>query len=256
MTGAPLVGLFATCLVDALRPTVGFAAARLLMRAGCRVEVPRSQVCCGQPAYNAGDRRDAAAIARRVVDAFERFDHVVAPSGSCAGMLRVHYPALLDGDRTYAARARALAARSHELVSFLIDVMKMRDVDARFQGVVTYHDSCCGLRELGVKDQPRRLLATVDGLVLAEMTEAEVCCGFGGTFCVKYPAVSAAMATAKARRIDESGAACVLAGDLGCLMNIAGMLSRQGIVVEARHVAEVLADMAGTPAIGAPKKGR
>jgi len=256
MTGAPLVGLFATCLVDALRPTVGFAAARLLMRAGCRVEVPRSQVCCGQPAYNAGDRRDAAAIARGVVDAFERFDHVVAPSGSCAGMLRVHYPALLDGDRAYAARARALAAKSHELVSFLTDVMKMRDVDARFQGVVTYHDSCSGLRELGVKDQPRRLLATVDGLVLAEMTEAEVCCGFGGTFCVKYPAVSAAMATAKARRIGETGAACVLAGDLGCLMNIAGTLSRQGIAVEARHVAEVLADMAAAPALGAPKKGR
>ena len=254
MTDSPRVGLFATCLVDALRPTVGFAAARLLERAGCRVEVPRAQVCCGQPAYNAGDRRDAAAIARRVIDAFEGFDYVVAPSGSCAGMLRVHYPALFDGDAGYADRARAVAGRSWELTAFLVDVRGMTQVAARFPGIVTYHDSCSGLRELAVRDQPRRLLATVDGLVLAEMTDAEVCCGFGGTFCVKYPQISTAMAQDKARRIGETGAACVLAGDLGCLMNIAGTLSRAGMAVEARHVAELLADMADGPAIGAPRE--
>jgi L-lactate dehydrogenase complex protein LldE len=254
MTEGPSVGLFATCLVDALRPSVGFAAAALLQRAGCRVEVPRAQACCGQPAWNAGDRRDAARIARSVVAAFEGFDYVVAPSGSCAGMLRVHYPALLGDDSAFAARAAALAEKSYELVSFLVDVMDMRAVDARFAGTVTYHDSCAGLRELGVKDQPRRLLATVDGLVLAEMTDAGVCCGFGGTFCVKYPEISVAMARTKTAHIAATGAATVLAGDLGCLMNMAGTLTREGSAVEARHVAEVLAGMTDAPAIATAKK--
>jgi len=248
----PHVGLFVTCLVDAMRPSVGFAAVRLLERAGCRVSVPSSQTCCGQPAYNSGDRKDAVAIARNVVQAFEGFDYVVAPSGSCAGMLRVHYPALLADDAQFAARARDLAARSWELVSFLVDVMKMDAVDVDFDGTVTYHDSCAGLRELEIHDQPRKLLDSVRGLQVRELSDADVCCGFGGTFCVKYPAVSNRMAGTKVQEIEATGANTVLAGDLGCLLNIAGRMSRHGGRVRARHVAEVLAGMAGGPAIGEP----
>ncbi len=246
----PHVGLFVTCLVDALRPTVGFAAVELLERAGCRVSVPRAQTCCGQPAYNAGDRKAAAAIARDVVAAFEGFDYVVAPSGSCAGMLRRHYPALLADDPAMAQPAAALAARSWELVSFLADVMKIEDTAAEFTGAVTYHDSCAGLRELGIHDQPRTLLRSIRGLELAELADADVCCGFGGTFCVKYPPISDRMVTVKIEEIERTGAATILAGDLGCLINIAGRLSRAGSSVRARHVAEILAGMAGGPAIG------
>lgn len=244
------VGLFVTCLVDIFRPTVGLAAAKLLEDAGCVVEAPRAQTCCGQPAYNSGDRRTAEAIARQVVDVFEGFDHVVAPSGSCAGMLRAHYPALLADDPAYADRAKALAAKSHELTSFLVDVLKLDRVQARFPATVTYHDSCSGLRELGVKAQPRRLLASVDGLDLRELPGAEICCGFGGTFCIKYPEISDRLVSEKSTDIEATGAATLLAGDLGCLLNMAGKLSRRETKVKARHVAEVLAGMAEGPAIG------
>ena len=244
------VGLFVTCLVDLLRPSVGFAAVKLLERAGCAVEVPRAQTCCGQPAYNSGDRADARAIARQFVDAFEEFDYVVVPSGSCAGMLRKHCPDLLADDAVYAGRARAVAEKTYELVSFLVDVRGLSRVDARYEGTVTYHDSCSGLRELGIKDQPRRLLATVEGLKLEEMEDCEVCCGFGGTFALKYPDISNAIVAAKTRGIAATGARCVLAGDLGCLMNMAGKLSREGRAIAARHVAEVLAGMTDEPPIG------
>ena len=247
------VGLLVTCLVDAWRPVVGFAAARLLEDAGCRVTVPPAQTCCGQPAWNAGDRADAQAIARRVVETFEPFDHVVVPSGSCAGMLRCHYRALLADDAAWAARAQSVAAKSCELVSFLTDLCGVEATESRFNGPVTYHDACSGLRELGVRDQPRRLLASLPGVALAEHDAAEICCGFGGTFCVKYPEISTAMVDAKVDSIARTGAATVLAGDLGCLLNIAGRLSRRGLAVEARHVAEVLADMADGPAIGKPR---
>src|SRR5882724_7332398 len=157
----PKVGLFVTCLVDLFRPTVGFAAIKLIEDAGCDVDVPRAQTCCGQPAYNSGDRGDAAAIARQVIAAFAPFDYVVAPSGSCAGMIKEHYPLLLAGDREWKPRAEALAAKTFELMSFLVDVCGMAGVEAAFDGTVTYHDSCSGLRELGVRDQPRRLLQSV-----------------------------------------------------------------------------------------------
>ena len=199
----PLVGLFVTCLVDLFRPSVGFAAIKLLEDAGAVVEVPESQTCCGQPAYNSGDREDAKAIARAVVEAFERFDYVVAPSGSCAGMLKVHYPTLLADDPEFAARARALADKSFELTSFLVEVLGAGSVTARFGGSVTYHDSCSSLRELKVHDAPRRLLASVAGLALTEMEETEVCCGFGGAFAVKYPDISNAIAEAKARNVTQ-----------------------------------------------------
>jgi len=247
------VGLLVTCLVDLMRPSIGFAAVKLLEEAGCTVEVPR-QTCCGQPAFNSGDRATAREIAGTVIAAFAPYDYVVVPSGSCAGMLRVHYPELFHDDPNWLPRAEAFAAKTYELVSFLVDVLKVDKVPARFAGKVTYHDACSGLRELGVKAQPRALLAGVEGLKLAEMREADVCCGFGGTFCVKYPDISDAIVTRKADSIAATGATTLLAGDLGCLMNMAGKLQRLRVPVRVRHVAEVLADMAEIPAIGEPPR--
>jgi L-lactate dehydrogenase complex protein LldE len=248
------VALFVTCLVDLFRPTVGFAAVKLLEEAGCTVEVPRAQTCCGQPAYNSGDRADAKAIAAQVLDAFAGYDHVVVPSGSCAGMIRVHYPELFADDPANLPRAQALAARSWELISFLVDVCGIEKVTAHWDREVTYHDACSGLRELGIKLQPRQLLASVAGLRLKELPGAEVCCGFGGTFCIKYPEISDKMATDKEADIVATGAEAVLSGDLGCLLNIAGKLFRQGRRIEVRHIAEVLAGLtADVPPIGASR---
>ncbi|MEJ0012143.1 MAG: (Fe-S)-binding protein [Bauldia sp.] len=248
--GRPSVGLFVTCLVDLFRPSVGFAAVKLIEAAGCRVSVPADQTCCGQPAYNSGDRRDAIAIARQVVDAFEPYDYVVAPSGSCAGMLKVHYADLLGDDPAWSARVAAFSAKTYELISFLVDVRGMTGVDAAFDGSVTYHDSCSGLRELGIRNQPRKLLKSVDGLKLTELKDADICCGFGGTFCVKYPDVSNAIVERKTKEIAASGAGTLLAGDLGCLLNMAGKMQREGRPIRTRHVAEVLAGMTDTPPIG------
>lgn len=245
------VGLFVTCIVDLFRPSVAFAALKLLREAGCDVEVPRLQTCCGQPAYNSGLRQDAREIAAKVIGAFEDYDYVVAPSGSCAAMLRLHYPELFAADAALAPRAQAFAEKVHELVSFLVDVMEVEGVDASFEGSVTYHDACSGLRELNIKDQPRALLASVKGLELKEMDEAETCCGFGGAFAVKYSDISAAIAERKTQCVNEAGADCLVAGDLGCLMQIAGKLSREGSGMSVRHVAEVLAGMTQEPAIGA-----
>jgi len=245
------VGLFVTCLVDLIRPSVGFASVKLLEDAGCTVEVP-VQACCGQPAFNSGDRRSTRAIAEQVIENFESYDYVVAPSGSCTGMLKAHYPELFEGDPNWRARADAFAAKCYELVSFLVDVLHVENVSAQFNGSVTYHDSCSGLRELDVHTQPRRLLGTVQGLTLTEMKDADVCCGFGGTFCVKYPDISNTIVGKKVANVVATGAHTLLAGDLGCLMNMAGKLQREGKVVDVRHVAEVLAGMTGEPAIGAP----
>jgi L-lactate dehydrogenase complex protein LldE len=256
MSSHPRVALFVSCLVDLFRPSVGFAAVQLLEDAGCRVEVPRTQTCCGQPAYNQGDRADAARIARQTLAALEGYDYVVAPSGSCAGMLKHHYPELFAPDSEDGKRARALAERCFELLSFLVDVRGVEAVDVDWPAKAAYHDSCAGLRELGIKPQPRQLLGSVRGLELVELPGAEVCCGFGGTFCVKYPDISTKMVDDKVAEIVASGADLVLAGDLGCLMNIAGRLHRQGRAVEVRHVAEVLAGLRDLPAIGQPAAGR
>jgi len=247
------VGLFVTCLVDMIRPSVGFAAAKLLQDAGCVVEAP-PQSCCGQPAFNSGDRATTRDIARQVIEAFAPYDYVVAPSGSCAGMLKAHYPELFRGDPNWQPRADAFAEKTHELVSFLVDVCGVDRVAARLDATATYHDSCSGLRELGVRDQPRRLLATVTGLRLTEMRDANVCCGFGGTFCVKYPEISNAIVGKKAAAVAATGAGLLLAGDLGCLMNMAGKMQRAGAGIEVRHVAEVLAGMTDEPAIGLPAR--
>ena len=246
----PRVALFVTCLVDMFRPSVGFATVKLLRDAGCEVEVPAAQTCCGQPAWNSGDRETAKAVARQVIAAFEGYDHVVAPSGSCAATIVKDYPRMLADDPTWAARAEALAGRTREITSFLTDVLGVEGVAQALPGPVTYHDSCSSLRGLGVEAQPRRLLASVEGLELREMVEREVCCGFGGTFCVKYPDISNVMAGDKTRHIAETGAEMVLAGDLGCLMNIAGKASREGRAFKARHVVEVLAGALDTPPIG------
>lgn len=243
------VALFVTCLVDLFRPVVGFAAIKLLEDAGVTVEVPDTQTCCGQPAFNSGDQPGSRAIARQVIAAFEDYDYVVVPSGSCGAMIARHYPDLFKHEPDWHGRAEALAARTHELVSFLVDVLGVTGVTARFDGTVTYHDSCSGLRELSIKAQPRDLLSSVSGLRLTELEDAEVCCGFGGTFCVKYPDISNAMVGRKAEAIEKSGAGTVLAGDLGCLMNMAGKLTRLNKPIAARHVAEVLAEMADEPPI-------
>ncbi len=254
MTDKPRVALFVTCLVDIHRPSVGFAAIQLLEAAGCQVEVPRAQTCCGQPAYNSGDRATTRALLESYLEAFAGYDYVVVPSGSCGGMLREHMPHLFDDDPNLRARADALAAKTYELVSFLTDVRGLTSTQAAYAGTVTYHDSCAGLRELGVKAQPRALLGQVAGLTLAEMAEPEVCCGFGGTFCVKYPDISTRMVSDKTRDIAATGADTLLAGDMGCLLNMAGRLHREGSPIKVRHIAEVLAGMTETvPPIGVGK---
>ena len=236
------VGFFVTCLVDLMRPSVGFAALKLLEAGGAEVYVPPSQTCCGQPAYNSGDRADAIALARKVIEEFEGCDYLVAPSGSCSGMIRTHYGELFAGDPPMQARAEALAARTWEITSFVGDVLKLDKVPGRFDGTITYHDSCAGLREMGVKSQPRALLAKVAGLTLREMAEPETCCGFGGAFSIKFGEISARLADNKCRHVATAGADALVLGDLGCMLNIEGRLRRRGdMKTRVLHVAEVLA---------------
>ena len=246
----PRVGLFVTCLADLIRPRTAFAALTLLRRAGCEVEAPLQQTCCGQPAYNSGDRGDARNIARRVIEAFEGFDYVVAPSGSCMGMIKLHYPELFADDPAWRGRAEALAAKGFELMSFLVDALGYRPQGITLNARATYHDTCSGLRELKVLRQPRALLAEVKGLEMTPLPDAQSCCGFGGTFCVKYPAISNAIVDEKAAQIEATKADLLLGGDLGCLMNMAGKLHRRGSRVRAFHVAEIVAGMGDGPAIG------
>ena len=250
----PRVALFVTCLVDLHRPTVGFAAIRLLEQAGCQVEVPRAQTCCGQPAYNAGDRATARDLAAGLLDAFSGYDYVVVPSGSCAGMLIKHYPELFRDEPETLAQAQNLAARTRELSVFLAEFGGEQAIDAHFNGKVAMHDSCSSRRELGIHAAPRALLKKLVGVASVELKEAETCCGFGGTFCVKYPDISARMVSDKAAAVIASGADVLVSGDLGCLMNIAGRLRRMDSTVRVYHLAELLADMTDIPAIGESDK--
>lgn len=236
------VGLFVTCLVDLMRPRIGFAALKLLEAAGCEVVVPRAQTCCGQPGYNSGDRKSALALARKVLNEFESCDCVVAPSGSCAGMIRTHYPELFRDEAAALGRMQRLSERTYELTDFLTNIVSLERVPGVFHGKVTYHDSCSGLRELGVKAQPRALMARVPGLALEEMEECETCCGFGGTFAVKFGDISSHIAERKCANIAATGADAVVLGDLGCMLNIEGRLRRRGdLKTRVLHVAEVLA---------------
>jgi L-lactate dehydrogenase complex protein LldE len=244
------VGFFITCLVDLMRPEIAESAVKLLEAAGCTVEVPMTQTCCGQPGYNSGDAATARALARKALEEFERFDHVVVPSGSCGGMIRHHYPALFADDPDLKVRIEALAAKTWELTAFLHEVAQLRELPGRFEGEVTYHDSCAGLRELGVQAQPRALLALNPAIRVTEMKDARACCGFGGTFSVKYGDISTAIVDEKLDRIRASGAGCVVLGDLGCMLNIEGRLRRTGdTTTRVLHVAQVLAgDVPPAPA--------
>lgn len=236
------VGLFVTCLVDLFRPSIGFAALKLLEAAGCEVIVPQTQTCCGQPGYNSGDRVSALALARKVLAEFDACDYLVAPSGSCSGMIRTHYPDLFSDQPAELERIERLCARTYELTDFLVNVVKLERVPGRFDGTVTYHDSCSGLREMGVKSQPRQLLAKMPGLKLKEMEEAEVCCGFGGAFAVKFGEISTRLADNKCNNFAASGADALVLGDLGCMLNIEGRLRRRGdMKTQVLHIAEVLA---------------
>ena len=236
------VGLFVTCLVDVMRPEIGMSAVKLLEAAGCTVEVPMQQTCCGQPAFNSGDTDAARQLARKLLAEFERFDYVVTPSGSCGGMVRHHYPTLFRDEPDIRNRFEALASRTWELTDFLVNVLKLDSVPGTFEGSVTYHDSCSGLRELNVKAQPRALLAKLPGVTLVEMNEAETCCGFGGTFSLKFGEVSTQLADNKCGHACATGADAIVGGDLGCLLNIEGRLRRRGdLKTQVLHIAEVLA---------------
>ncbi|MFT7286295.1 MAG: L-lactate dehydrogenase complex protein LldE [Halieaceae bacterium] len=247
-----LVALFVTCLADLMRPSVAFASVKLLEDAGCDVVVPRAQSCCGQPGYNSGDYTGAATLAKQVIRTFENYEHVVLPSGSCAGMMIRHYPRLFEGE--WRTRAEAFASRVRELTDFLHSVCGYRPTVQGGLTRVAYHDSCAGLRELGLRDAPRELLAAA-GVAVHELQQRDVCCGFGGTFCAKMPAISAKMADDKLRDLETTGADTLLAGDLGCLLALAGRASRCGKKLAFRHVAEVLAGQLEEPAIGvAPER--
>jgi len=236
------IGLFVTCLVDLMRPSIGFATVRLLEAGGAEVYVPPMQTCCGQPGYNSGDRAGARTLAAKVVAEFEGCDYLVSPSGSCSGMIKTHYADLFRDDPELLERAGALAAKTRELTDFLEDVLKLEALPGSLAATVTYHDSCAGLREMGVKRQPRALLSRVRGLKLVEMTECETCCGFGGTFAVKFGEISTRLADNKCQHIAASGADAVVLGDLGCMLNIEGRLRRRGdMKTRVLHVAEVLA---------------
>lgn len=236
------VGLFYTCLVDMMRPEIAFATVRLLEDAGCQVEVPVGQTCCGQPGFNAGDQTVARDLALQWLQTFEQFDYVVAPSGSCAGMIRKHYPDLFRHDPDLKIRIQRLSERTWELSSFLVEVCGMQKPPGRFQGLITYHDSCSGLRELGVQAQPRQLLRSMPGLELKEMHDPRACCGFGGSFAVKYGAISASIADEKIAQIQQTAASCVVMGDLGCMLHLEGRLRRCGDQqTRVMHLAEVLA---------------
>jgi L-lactate dehydrogenase complex protein LldE len=236
------VALFVTCLVDMMRPRIGFATIRLLEAAGCEVVVPESQTCCGQPAFNSGDRASAAKLAKKVIAEFEPYEYVVAPSGSCADQIRNEYPGLLADEPDWHRRALAFCPRVFELTDFLTSVAKPAKLPGGFRGSITYHDSCAGLRSLGIKEQPRALLAQLPGVELREMPAAEECCGFGGTFSVKFGEISAAIAERKCTNAVTTSADAIVGGDLGCLLNIEGKLRRMGDEkTRVLHVAEVLA---------------
>lgn len=238
---APRVGLFVTCLVDLMRPRIGFAALALIEAAGGVVHVPDSQTCCGQPGYNAGDMDAARALALKLANEFADCDYVVVPSGSCAGMIRRHYPTLFESDADNRQRVVALAERTYELTDFLTRILPLDRPPGEFEGTVTYHDACSGLRELGVCAQPRALLGRMPGVKIVEMANATTCCGFGGAFANKYGDISSRMADRKCEAIARTASSAVVAGDLGCLLNIESRLRAKGDTTRVLHVAEVLA---------------
>ena len=236
------VSLFVTCLVDQLWPSIGVSAVEVLRRAGCEVVFDERQTCCGQPAFNTGYRSEARVMARRFIEIFEDAgaDAVVSPSGSCTAMVH-HFRDLFADDHGWRARAQALAARTHEFSAFLVNVLKVEDVGASFSGRVGWHDACHGLRDLNVRNEPRTLIRNVRGLEFVELANADACCGFGGTFSVKYPEISVAILDNKIDAIEQAGVRAIVSSDASCLMQIGGRLSRNGSAVKPMHLAELLA---------------
>ncbi|QSO50798.1 (Fe-S)-binding protein [Alicyclobacillus curvatus] len=234
------VSLFVTCLVDNLYPQVGEAMVRILDRIGVEVVFPAGQTCCGQPAFNSGYTDEARASARTLVDAFEDAEYVVSPSGSCTGMIHHYYEELFANDLKRAQKAKELAAKSFEFSQFLVSVLGVTDVGASFPHRVTYHPSCHGARLLGVKDEPLTLLRNVRDIELVDLPYATDCCGFGGTFAIKMGDISTAMVTEKVDHVQETRADVVVGTDMGCLMNIGGRMSREGLRVRPMHIAELL----------------
>lgn len=235
------VQLFVTCLVDQFFPDVGFAVVEILENLGLKVEYPQAQTCCGQPAFNAGFWNDARAMARHTIDVLSQSDApVVIPSGSCGDMVIHHYAEILADDPEYGPKAAALAQRTYEFTQFLVDVLGVADVQARAGGCLTYHASCHGLRGLGLKQQPRKLLSNVSGAEQKELPGAEECCGFGGLFAVKMSDISGAIMQRKLDNIEATGADTVVGADVSCLMHIAGGLRRRGSKIQVKHLAEIL----------------
>jgi|TARA_Y100000758_G_scaffold8942_1_gene6903 L-lactate dehydrogenase complex protein LldE len=235
--------LFITCVVDQLYPDVGVSVVRVLRRLGVTVGFPKDQTCCGQPVYNTGYSQQARTLAKRVLEQFKDSEYVVVPSGSCAATIRVFYLEIFDDDAELLAEAKALAAKTYEFSEFLVNVLKVEDAancGASHEGTVTYHPSCHLLRELGVKSEPQKLLQSVPGLEQKELEGAEICCGFGGTFSVKYPHISEGMVTDKVANIQASGADTLVSCDMSCLMNIGGSLNRQESAIKVRHLAQIL----------------
>lgn len=247
------VSLFVSCLADLFRPSVAFNSILLLERAGCSVTVPTQQTCCGQAAYNTGDYEASIPVAQQLIETFEDADYVVVPSGSCAAMISVHYPKLLEGQ--WRERAIDLAAKTYELTTFLSDIVNFEAAAPAGSSLpkIAYHDSCSGLRELGVAQQPRKLLEDVCGTKVTELAQAEQCCGFGGTFCTKMPALADKMVDDKIDAFLASGSEILAGGDLGCLMHIAGRAKRRGQPIEVRHIAELLTLDTTSAAIGEGK---
>jgi len=235
------VSLFITCLVDQFFPDVGTSMVSVLRRLGVEVDFPSAQTCCGQPAFNSGFTTEARDLARRFITIFENSEYVVAPSGSCTSMVKVYFPELLKADPAWEERAASLASRTYELTEFIVDVLGVSDVGATYRGKIALHQSCHLLRELNVRTAPRRLLSAVRGIELVELEQAEACCGFGGLFAIKYPQISAGILQEKIESIKKSCADVIVASDMGCLMHIAGGLSRQGITTRTMHIAELLA---------------
>ena len=236
------IALFVTCLVDSMRPSVGFATIKLLEEAGCKVSVPSQQTCCGQPAYNSGDPDSAKKILMPVIKAFEEYDYVIIPSGSCAGMLKKHLPSLFPDDEA----AKKFSDKCYELIYFLTHIMKVKKVKAKLQGTIAYHSSCSSLREVGLQGEAEQLL-TASGTKVAPITDATTCCGFGGLFCMKYAPISAAMVEKKCNNIKQTEAEILTSADLGCLLNIAGRLKHEGSDIKTYHIAEVLTGTTAKP---------
>ena len=235
------VSLFVTCIVDQVFPNVGLAMARILEQLGYHLDFPRAQTCCGQPAFNSGYHEEARQVAGHFLDTFAEAEYIVVPSGSCTSMITHHFEDVFQNDPQQLAASRRLAPRVWEFSRFLLEVAQVEDVGASFDGVVTYHDSCHALREMKIKDGPRRLLSHVKGLTLREMDIAEECCGFGGTFSVKFPEVSGSMARTKIDSILRTEAGTVVSIDSSCLMQLQGAISRARLPIRTMHLAEVLA---------------